>query len=51
MAQGIIACVSNCPTESISLLKKSTEGRPPKTRQELYDIIMAKKKADWENLS
>ena len=41
---GCGVCVSNCPTESISLLKKSTEIRPPQTREDLYDIIMAKKK-------
>ncbi len=41
---GCGVCVSNCPTESIFLLKKSTEVRPPKTREDLYDIIMARKK-------
>jgi Pyruvate/2-oxoacid:ferredoxin oxidoreductase delta subunit len=41
---GCGVCVSNCPTESISLLKKPTEVRPPQTREDLYDIIMAKKK-------
>jgi electron transport complex protein RnfB len=41
---GCGVCVSNCPTESISLLKKSTEVRPPQTREDLYEIIMAKKK-------
>jgi Pyruvate/2-oxoacid:ferredoxin oxidoreductase delta subunit len=41
---GCGVCVSNCPTESISLLKKPTEVRPPQTREDLYEIIMAKKK-------
>ena len=41
---GCGVCVSNCPTDSISLLKKPTEARPPKTREDLYDIIMDKKK-------
>jgi NAD-dependent dihydropyrimidine dehydrogenase PreA subunit len=37
-------CVSICPKEAISLLKKPTEVKPPETREELYEIIMAKKK-------
>jgi ferredoxin len=37
-------CVPVCPEEAISLIKKSNETRPPKTREELYDIIMSKKK-------
>ncbi len=41
---GCGVCVSNCPTESISLLKKPSEVRPPQSREELYDIIMARKK-------
>ncbi|MGD1975510.1 MAG: 4Fe-4S dicluster domain-containing protein [Desulfobacterales bacterium] len=41
---GCGVCVSHCPTESISLIKKPTEVRPPETREDLYDIIMAKKK-------
>jgi len=41
---GCGVCVANCPTESISLLKKPNEVRPPQTREELYEIIMAKKK-------
>jgi ferredoxin len=41
---GCGVCVSNCPTDSISLFKKPTEVRPPQTREDLYDIIMAKKK-------
>ena len=42
---GCGVCVAACPTGSIILVKKPTEVRPPKTREELYDIIMAKKKA------
>jgi len=41
---GCNVCVSNCPTESLSLFKKPTEVRPPQTREDLYEIIMAKKK-------
>lgn len=41
---GCGVCVPNCPTESISLFKKTTEVRPPQTREDLYEIIMAKKK-------
>ena len=37
-------CVQTCPRKSISLVKKANEVRPPKTREELYDIIMARKK-------
>ena len=38
-------CVSNCPDQAISLLKKPVETRPPHTREDLYDIIMFKKKS------
>lgn len=37
-------CVPVCPEEAISLIKKPIETKPPKTREELYDIIMANKK-------
>ena len=37
-------CVPTCPKKAITLLKKPAETRPPKTREELYDIIMAEKK-------
>jgi electron transport complex protein RnfB len=37
-------CVVACPTEAMALQKKVKETRPPETREELYDIIMAKKK-------
>lgn len=41
---GCGVCVAACPTGSITLLKKPIEVRPPKTREDLYDIIMARKK-------
>lgn len=41
---GCGVCVAGCPTESITLVKKSIEVRPPKTREVLYEVIMAKKK-------
>ena len=44
---GCGVCIADCPTEAISLLKKSTEVIPPQTREELYDIIMAKKKGKY----
>ena len=47
---GCGVCVSTCPTGSISLLKKTTEIRPPKTREDLYEIIMAKKKGRFGKL-
>ncbi|MFH1934476.1 MAG: 4Fe-4S dicluster-binding protein [Pseudomonadota bacterium] len=47
---GCGVCVSNCPTESISLLKKPTEVIPPQTREELFDIIMDRKKGRFGKL-
>ena len=43
-------CVTACGKDAISLVKKSTEVRPPKTREDLHDIIMAHKKSRWEKL-
>ena len=37
-------CVSTCHREAITLVKKPTEVRPPETREDLFEIIMAKKK-------
>ena len=37
-------CVPGCPTESIALLKKPVELKPPQTLEELRDIIMTAKK-------
>lgn len=41
---GCGVCVSNCPSVSISLLKNPVEVIPPQTREELFDIIMDRKK-------
>ena len=41
---GCGVCIPTCPTQAISLQKKPAETRPPQTREELYDIIMANKK-------
>lgn len=43
-------CVPVCPMEAMSLLKKADEVVPPKTREDLYDIIMANKKGKLEKL-
>jgi Pyruvate/2-oxoacid:ferredoxin oxidoreductase delta subunit len=40
-------CVSSCPTESISLLKNPVETIPPKNREELFDILMDRKKGKF----
>ena len=37
-------CVSACPKKAISLFKKTPEVKPPETREDLFDIIMANKK-------
>lgn len=47
---GCGVCVSACPTGSIALSRKPTEVRPPRTREDLYDIIMTKKKSRLEKL-
>jgi ferredoxin len=36
-------CVPTCPTHAITLVRKPAEVRPPQTREELHDIIMASK--------
>ena len=41
---GCGVCIPTCPNEAISLQKKRAEVIPPKTREELHDIIMAHKK-------
>ncbi|MGD8675473.1 MAG: 4Fe-4S binding protein [Desulfobacterales bacterium] len=41
---GCGVCVTICPAQAITLTKKPTEVRPPQTREDLYDIIMANKK-------
>jgi len=37
-------CVPVCPQKAITLQKKAAEIKPPSTREDLYDIIMSKKK-------
>jgi len=37
-------CVSICAQKAMSLWKNATEVVPPKTREDLYDTIMANKK-------
>lgn len=37
-------CIADCPTESIKLEEKPVVVTPPKTREDLYEIIMAHKK-------
>ncbi len=41
---GCGVCVPACPTQSINLVKKPAEVRPPRTREELHEIIVAGKK-------
>ncbi|MGD9119653.1 MAG: 4Fe-4S binding protein [Desulfobacterales bacterium] len=41
---GCGVCVPGCPTESISLVKKPVELKPPQTLEALRDILMAAKK-------
>lgn len=41
---GCGVCVSACPAQSITLVKKSAEIRPPRTREELHDILMTTKR-------
>ena len=36
-------CVPACPARSITLVKKSAEVKPPRTREELHDLIVAGK--------
>jgi Pyruvate/2-oxoacid:ferredoxin oxidoreductase delta subunit len=38
---GCGVCVPGCPTQSITLVKKPAEKRPPQTREDLHEIIMA----------
>lgn len=40
---GCGVCVPACPNRSISLVKKPAEVKPPQTREDLYDLIMAGK--------
>jgi Fe-S-cluster-containing hydrogenase component 2 len=47
---GCGVCVPNCPTQSITLVKRPAEVRPPQTREDLHEIIMAGKKGRLEKL-
>lgn len=47
---GCGVCVPECPAEAISLIKKPIEAKPPQTREDLYDLIMAEKKGRWGKL-
>ncbi|MBW2559093.1 MAG: 4Fe-4S binding protein [Deltaproteobacteria bacterium] len=41
---GCGVCIPTCPQKAISLQKKPAEVKPPRTREDLYDIIMSHKK-------
>jgi NAD-dependent dihydropyrimidine dehydrogenase PreA subunit len=43
-------CVPTCPTKSMTLVKKPAEVRPPQTREDLHEIMMAGKKGRLEKL-
>ena len=43
-------CVPTCPRKAISLQKKPKEVRPPQTREDLHDVIMAHKKGRFGKL-
>ena len=43
-------CVTACPKGALSLFKKPAERRPPQTREDLYEIIMANKKSGLQKL-
>ena len=47
---GCGVCVPACPTTSITLAKKPAEVKPPPTREDLHDIMMAGKKGRLEKL-
>ncbi|MDX1709223.1 MAG: 4Fe-4S binding protein [Desulfobacterales bacterium] len=41
---GCGVCVTGCPTRAITLVKNPAEVRPPLTREDLHEVIMAGKK-------
>ena len=43
-------CVDTCPPKAISLEKKPTQLEPPPTREDLYQIIMTRKKGRLKKL-
>ena len=47
---GCGVCVPACPVQSINLVKKPAEIKPPRTREDLHDILAAGKKGRLEKL-
>jgi Na+-translocating ferredoxin:NAD+ oxidoreductase subunit B len=47
---GCGVCVPACPAQSITLMKKPAEVQPPKTREDLHEIIAAGKKGSLGKL-
>jgi len=47
---GCGVCVAACPSEALDLRKKPDPVRPPRTREELHERIMARKKGRLEKL-
>jgi Pyruvate/2-oxoacid:ferredoxin oxidoreductase delta subunit len=47
---GCGVCVPGCPTHAITLVKKPAEVRPPPTREDLHEIIVAGKKGSLGKL-
>ena len=47
---GCGVCVPTCPTKSIALVKKPAEVRPPQTREDLHEIMVAGKKGRLEKI-
>ncbi len=47
---GCGVCVAVCPTEAAVLVKKPVETRPPRTREELNEILMARKQGGIDRL-
>jgi electron transport complex protein RnfB len=43
-------CVPTCPEQAIHLESNAVPLSPPDTRQDLYDVIMARKKGNWGKL-
>ena len=43
-------CVAACPEKAVTLQKKPVEIKPPPTREDLYDVIMSKKKGKFGKL-
>jgi NAD-dependent dihydropyrimidine dehydrogenase PreA subunit len=43
-------CVPTCPKQALHLEGNAVPLSPPDTRQDLYDVIMTRKKGKWEKL-